>query len=284
MPAFLIPLIIAAVGAGAAYLKQRAANKSVEEQHALYNQWLIDRQKGTSALIDKLTGAGFDPFGAQISTNTGKSLSNSVTNMLTQSKTTPFVTPEYKQLEGQAKGILESRLARPDALPPGYIERSVAGINQAHAGADAAARNMAARKGLSGEQALALSMPANSSRAGHIGDFLATVPLKERELQDRDVAMAADLTRVFGLGSDSVSKTTGNTSTVGSSSNTLSTPPNLGALANLLLPPGPNAGQQTGMSTVGQVGGDLASIMAWLWSTGAFNKGGGRAPGEGTVN
>jgi hypothetical protein len=272
---FIIPAIAVLVGAGSSYLKSKAAGKSVEEQNALYNQWLLDRQKGVTGLIDKLSGAGFNPFGPQVSTSSGKSLSTSVQNLLTQSSTKPVITPDYKKLEGQTKGVLESRLARPDALPPGYIERSVADINKAHAGGAAAARNAAARKGLSGEQAFALAAPMESARAGNIGDFLATVPLKERELQNQDVELAADLTRSFGLGSESTSRTSGTTTTAGSNSSTLTSPPNIGALAGLLLPPPPGPGSQTGMSNVGEGGGEFAKFLAWLYMQGAF---GGNKP------
>jgi hypothetical protein len=272
---YLIPAIAVLVGAGSSLLKSKAAGKSVAEQNALYNQYLLDRQKGVTGLIDKLSGAGFNPFGPQVTTATGTDRNTKLVNAVTQERKTPFITPDYQALEGMFRDIAENRLKRPDALPPGYIERSVAGINQSFAGASAAARNAAARKGLSGEQAFGLAAPMESSRAGKIGDFLSTVPLKERELQNEDVSMAANLASTFGLGSDTIRKTTEQTNDAGSYSKTLSSPPNLGALAALMLPPGPNAGTQSGQSTAGQVGGDLATFLAWLWTQGAF---GGNKP------
>lgn len=267
---FLIPLILAAVGAGSSYLKNRAAGKAAEEQQMLYNQWLQNRQNGVNDLIEQLSGNGFNPFGAQTTTSSGTSLSNSVQNLLSQTSTKPVVTPEYKELEGKFKGVVDSRLNRPTALPPGYIERQVAGINQAFAGTDAAVRNAAARKGLSGAQTFGIAQPGQTARAGKIADFLSTVPLTERDLQNQDVAMAEDLTRTFGLGSESTTKSTGKTTTAGTTNNTLTAPPNLGALASLVLPPGPFAGNQTGVSTIGQTGTDLAGLLALLWSNGAF--------------
>lgn len=264
MGAFLIPLIIAAVGAGASYLKQRAANKSAKEQENLYNQWLINRSNGVNDIIEKITAGGSDPFGPQVSTNVGKSLSTSLQDALTTTSQRPVITPQFQPLVTSATDVAQSRLNRPTALPPGFIERAVAGINQSYAGANAAARNAAARKGLSGEQTFGLASPIESSRAGKIGDFLANVPLQERQLQNEDVSLASELARTFGLGSDTVSKTTGKTTTSGQTSNTLTSPPNIGSLAALLLPPNPYSGPTPG-SAIGTAGVDLAAILAQLW-------------------
>jgi hypothetical protein len=273
MPAFLIPLIIAAVGAGASYLKQRAANKSAEEQKNLYNQWVINRQNGVNDLIERLTAGGNDPYGPQVSTSTGRSSSTTLQEALTTTSQRPVITDQFKPLVTSATNVAQSRLNRPSALPPGFIERAVAGINQSYAGANAAARNAAARKGLSGVQTFGLASPIESSRAGKIGDFLAEVPLKERQLQNEDVSLASELARTFGLGSDSVSRTTGKSSTSGQTSNTLTQPPNMGSLAALLLPPGPYGGPGPG-SALGTAGVDLASLLATLWAGGAFKSSG----------
>lgn len=269
MPAFLIPLIIAAIGAGASYLKQRAANKSAQEQQQLYNQWLVNRSNGVNDMIERLTAGGNDPYGSQVSTNVGKSLSTTLQDSLTTTSQRPVITPQFQPLVTSATSVAQSRLNRPTALPPGFIERAVAGINQSYAGATAAARNAAARKGLSGEQTFGLASPIESSRAGKIGDFLAEVPLKERQLQNEDVSLASELARTFGLGSDSVSRTAGKSSTSGQTSSTLTQPPSIGTLASLLLPPNPYGGPTPG-SALGTAGVDLASLLATLWAGGAF--------------
>lgn len=276
--AFLIPLIIAAVGAGASYLKSRAAGKSVQEQNQLYNDWLRNRANGVNDLIEKITQGGSSPFGPQTSTSNTRSLSSTIQNMLTQSSQKPVVTPQYQGLEASLRNIAEGRLRAPTALPPGYTSSQIRNINQTFQGATQAAKNAAARSGgLSGDAALGLAMPIESARAGKIADFLSTVPLTERDLRTQDINQAAELARTFGLGTEGTSRTSGTSSTSGSSSTSMTTPPNIGALANLILPQAPFAPTSTGMSPTGQVGGDLATILAWLWQQGAFGQ---RPPGS----
>ncbi len=284
MPVWLIPAIISAVGIGADILKQKAAGKPAEDQAQLYNQWLADRSSGVDDILKRLGDNGINPFGPQTTTNSssGRSSSNTVTNMnsSTKSSTKPVVTAEYKKLEGMFRGLLEGRLARPSALPIGYAERGARTINDTYKGATSAARNMAARRGLSGEATFGLAMPSETARAGKIADFLVDVPLKERALQTEDIQLAGQLAQIFGLGSETLSNTTGSSTskTTGSSSSNSSTtsPPNIGALAGLLLPPGPQQSTQSGVSGWGTAAGGISQLLAWLYKEGMIGGGKGK--------
>lgn len=274
MPAFLIPAIIGAVGAGASFLRQRAANKSVEEQQRLYNQWLKERQKGAQDIVTRLQESGFDPFGAQTTRQAGTSFSATDTDSTTVSRERPQITPEYQAMESLWRGILQERLARPSSLPIGTIERAVSGINLAAAPGIQRSRNLAASRGVPVDTLL-LGSPVESARIGKIQDLIANIPLKERELQNEDVSLASRLAQVFGLGREGTSTTRGRSTTRGTTSGTVSSPPNITALANLLLPPGPQQGGGSGQSAGAGLLGDAASLAASLYSMGLF--GGGRS-------
>jgi len=287
MPAWLIPAIISAVGIGADLLRQRAQGQSAETQQNLYNQWLRDRQSGAQDIIAQLTAGGFNPFGPQVNTGTNSSTTSGTTrgttNSTTRTSTRPVVTPEYSKLEGMFRGLLEGRLAKPSALPHGFAETGALAINKAHAGASAAARNMAARRGLSAEASFGLAAPGESARATDIGKFLVDVPLKERQLQTEDIELASRVAQIFGLGHDQVSNTQGTTTSASNSStsgmSSMASPPNIGMLANLLLPPGPMQGGGTGQSGVGTGMAGVSQLLAWLYQQGML--GGSGHPGGG---
>ena len=285
MPVWLIPAIISAVGIGADILKQKAAGKPQEDQARLYNEWLASRQTGVDDILKKLGENGYNPFGPQTTTSnsSGRSSSTSVTNSSSSTKSSqkPVVTAEYKKLEGMFRGLLEGRLARPSALPSGYAERGVRTVNDTYRGSTAAARNMAARRGLSGEATFGLAMPSETARAGKIADFLVDVPLKERALQTEDIQLAAQLAQIFGLGSEMMSNTTGTSTTKSSGTSSMSgsntSPPNLGALANFLLPPGPQQSGQSGQSALGTGAAGISQLLAWLYQQGMIGGGKGKS-------
>ncbi len=265
--AFLIPAIAMAVGAASNWLKNRAQGKAQAEQQTLYNEWLKNRETGVNDLIDKVTAAGYDPFGAQRTTSEGTSTTT------TSQRTSPFITKQYKDLEGLFRGILTGRLRGGSALPEGYVGAAARGTNEAYQGARVAAQNLAARRGLSGEQALSIGEPIEIARAGKIADVANQIPLLERQLQTEDINLAANLASQFGKGTSMTGTTTGTESRV------MTAPPNLGMLAQLLLPPSPQAGKETGISQAGGVGGDLSSALLSLWGAGAFGKDGGGGSG-----
>lgn len=279
---FVIPAIIAAVGIGADLLRQRAAGRSVAAQQKMYEDWLKERSQGVSDLIKQLGANGINIFGPQTSTNNmvNNSTSTSRTNSTTKTSTRPVITDQYKELEGMFRGLMTNRLQKGATLPYGYKEKGARDINATYAGAESAARNLAARRGLSGEAALGLAMPIETGRARNIADFLVDVPLKERQLQTEDIELAGRLAQIFGLGSDSVSNTLSNTvgTSQGTSSSTSTTPPNLSALMALLLPPDPTgrpttAGQGANMGAAGLEG--VSQLLAYLYGQGALGGRGG---------
>ena len=274
MPAFLIPAIAFAIGAGSAYLKQRAANKSAEEQANLYNEWLANRQNGVNDIIEKLTAGGFDPFGAQTTTSTGSESSTSSTTQRQSSR--PTITPEYAALESTFRNILQNRLSNPSSLPAGYAENAVRAIQASAAPGRQAIQNLAAQRGLNANT-LAIGSPVERQAAGQIADIQTQIPLLNRSLQNEDLGMASGAISNFGRGTDSFGRSVTNSS--GARVGSMTSPPNIGTLANLLLPPSPTATAATG-STAGAVGGDLASALLALWTSGALDKTGyGRPTG-----
>lgn len=192
-----------------------SVNTQLNQNEAAYNAWL-------QSIKDMVGGSGYDFFAPRTTTGTSSSVSR--VNQLTS----PEVLPAYKELEGLFKNIVTNRLRRPSALPPGYAERAVSGINKSYEGATQAVRNLAARRGLSGEATFGAAMPIESDRAGKIADFIAGLPLTERNLQNEDIGLGEALAQAFGL----AHRTTGTTRTTGSSS--MTSPADIGTLLQYL--------------------------------------------------
>ena len=259
--AIIIGVAGLAISAYSAYEASTARGDSQEEQTRLWNVYLKTRAQASQDIMNRLTAGGNDPFGPQVTRTSGTTSGTSSSS--TSSSTRPVITPEYKKLEGMFRGLMEGRLARPSALPPGYAEQGARNINRSYAGGEAALRNVAARRGLSAEQTFGAGMPIQSARAGKISDFLVDVPLKERELQTQDITLAGQLAQMFGLGSQTNSTTQGRTS--GTSSNVMTSPPDINSLMNLLMPPGPGMGS-SGYSASGQTGQDLAATLMQFYN------------------
>lgn len=192
-----------------------SVNTQLNQNEAAYNAWL-------KSIQDMVGGSGYDFFAPR--TTTGSSRSVSKVNQLVS----PEVLPAYQGLVNMVKGAVTNRLARPSALPPGYAERATTAINKSYEGATQAARNLAARRGLSGEQTFGAAMPIESDRAGKIADFIANLPLTERNLQNEDIGLGEALAQAFGL----AHRTTGTTTTTGTSSQTM--PADIGTLLQYL--------------------------------------------------
>lgn len=272
------PLVSMGLGAIGSLFGRKKQNDQNKASADAYNKYLTDRNASVQRLIGQLQQNGYNPFGVNSLTSSGTQSSNTSTN--SYQKSNPFITDDYKPLESKARALMEGRLGRPSALPPGYASSQIRNINKTFAGADAAARNMAASRGLGGAQTYALATPAATGRAGQIADFQAELPLKERELQNQDLQMAQGLIGDFGKGQEGWSR--GNSSTTGSSMSTSQTPPDMMALANLLMPVGPQATNAGGGSAMaGGALGDLSQMLMSLY----LNKGRGGTPtiGEGTT-
>ncbi len=273
MPMVAIP---AAMAIGSTILKHRAEKKRQQEQSGLWNQYLRDYGQGQQQILGGLTGAGYNPLGPQTSTSTGTSTGTTFGETL--SDIAPYVTPEFAPLVGQVRGTLERRTAGPGAtLPAGYVETGIRGINEAYAPAEAGLRNLAARRGISADTYLTAS-PVARARAGDIAKFRAQVPLTERELQNQDLQLATAISEVFGKGQRGRTTTRGTTSMT--EARTATTPPNIGSLLQLLTPPAPQQGFQTGGSPLGSSLSGLAQLMAYFQGQGGFGGGASSAGGN----
>jgi hypothetical protein len=168
------------------------------------------------------------------------------------------------------------------SLPQGYAENAIRGINESYEGTDQAARNLAARRGLSGEQTYAIASPANRARAGDIANLRGSLPLLERELQNQDIGITSGLQSAFGTGQAGTSNTSqyGTSQNFGQSSSPF-TASDLSAIMNVLMPAGPQQTTQTGISPVGQGLSGLGALMGFLASQQGAKQQGGLHGGEG---
>lgn len=250
--AWVIPAIAAVVGAVGSWMKNRAAGKSVAEQQALYNAYLAARAAGVKDIIANLAARGTDVFGPQVNTREGTASQQSTT----QQSATPTITAAYAPLEAKLREIIGGRLALETAPVAGAAEQKARYINQTFAAALSNERNRTARTGVK-----PLVSDVNSRRAGALADVLPDVERERRGRQTEDIGLASALAQAFGRGMDSTGSTVGS----GSSTDMYTSPPNFSALMALLLPPGPQAGAQTGVSTLGGGIGDAAAIFAQLY-------------------
>lgn len=244
--AWVVPVVMGAAAIYGSISGNNAKKKQAQEAAGLQNKYNSDYMTGLQKYIQYMQG-----LGPQTTTMHGSTTS------------TPFVTKEFAPLVGQQKDILSRRLAS-GGLPAGYAETGLRAINESYAGAEADIGNAIARSGVpnSGIQAAMLANPASRARAGEMADFRAGLPLKARDMQSQDLQMAQTLSSIFGKGEKSVTN-----------SSTTSPAPmlNMGAF----LPPGPNRGTETGISTSGEAVSSAAGALGMMYGSGMFGGGGG---------
>jgi len=271
--------ILPAIAGGASLFSNIFGNKAKQNQSnesaKLYNDWLKQYMGTGQNLMQGAMGQGWNPFGPQTSTSSGTSSSTgggsqSYSNM-------PVITGQYQGIDELMRGIMTGRLQNPSSLPAGYASTAARGINESYAGADAAARNMAARRGLSPEQSYAVATPANSARAGALADMRAQLPLLERQMQNEDIGIAQGLQSAFGRGEkgQSQSSTWNQGQTSGSQTNPFSAS-DLSALMKIMVPPSPQQGTQTGTSGVATGLDSLGALFGFLASQQKQGVGGGQ--------
>lgn len=275
MPAPLVaaaPWIAAALASVASkYFGNKAESNKAKDSANLYNNWMKQYQQTGQGLYGQAQAGGWNPFGPKTSTSSGTSSSqggSSYSNM-------PVITGNYQGIDELMRGIMTGRLSNPSSLPAGYASTAARGINESYAGADAAARNMAARRGLSGEQAYAVATPANSARAGALADMRANMPLLERQMRNEDIGIASGLQSAFGRGEQGQSSTWQNGQTSGESTTPFSAS-DLQSLMSVLMPPGPQQTTQTGTSAVSGGLDSLGALLGYLASQQAGKSGGGQ--------
>ena len=264
--------VIAAIAASAlaSYLGSRSKSNAAKDQANLYNDWRNQYSRTGSTLLNQATDAGWNPFAPKVSTMQGTNYSSGGGAFNTQ----PVITPQYAPLDAMMRGIMSNRLASGSSLPAGYAENAIRGINESFEGADQAARNMAARRGLSGEQTYAIASPANRARAGQIADLRGSLPLLARELQNQDIGITSGLQSAFGRG-ESGSNTSYSTGGNFGVSTTPFGASDISALMNILVPPGPQQTTQTGISPTAEGLSSLGALMGFL----AANQGSGQQSG-----
>lgn len=272
------------IGAGAnaysSYANANAQKDAAKAQADLYNNWLKLYQDTGQGLYGQAQAAGWNPFGPKVSTNSNTSSFSNRGGSQYSNK--PVITEEYQPLDELMRGIMTGRLASGSSLPQGYASSAARGINESFAGTDAAARNLAARRGLSGEQTYAVASPAASARAGQLADMRAKLPLLERQMQNEDIGITQGLQSAFGRGEAGQSQNWQTGTSQSSGTNTMPfTANDLSAIMGILMPPGPQQSGLTGTSTSGAVVDSLGALMGWLASQQNQNRGGGGGGGGG---
>lgn len=261
MPAWLLPAISGGASLLSGLFGNKAKNNQAKEQADLYNNWLKQYMNTGQGLYQQAQAGGWNPFGPQTSTSTSSTTGGSSTSF----RNNPFITENYKPLDELMRGIMTGRLSGGSSLPAGYASNAARGINESYEGADAAARNLAARRGLSGEQSYAVASPASRARAGALADMRGSLPLLERQMQNEDIGITQGLQAAFGTGQEGRSNTSSWSEGQGSQTNPFSAS-DLSALMRVLAPPSPMQGSQTGTSGVATGLDSLAGLLGFLSS------------------
>lgn len=112
---------------------------------------------------------------------------------------TPEVSAEGKGDLSTIQGILRERL-RGGGLPLGYEAAQIRNINAGAAGARQRIANLAASRGLSGQQVAGLATPIETNVANQIANLQAELPLKARALEGEDINTLSNLLSTFFRG------------------------------------------------------------------------------------
>jgi hypothetical protein len=274
MPLPLLPILAGGASLLSGLFGNRAKNNQAKEQANLYNNWLKQYMGTGQNLMAQAQAGGWNPFGPQTSTSQSTTSSSGGGHQ----STTPTITGNYQGIDALMRNIMTGRLGSPSSLPAGYASNRTRAINQSYEGADQAARNMAASRGLSGEQAYAVASPSNRARAGDIADMRGEIPLLERQMQNEDVQLAANLQKMFGTGQDTTSSQWSSGQSSGSQTNPFSAD-DLSALMRIMVPPSPQQGTQTGTSNVATGLDSLAGLLGDLMFTQSRKQGQQATPG-----
>lgn len=262
---WLIPAIAGGASLVSGILGNKAKNNQAQANADLYNNWLKNYQQTGQNLMGQATAGGWNPYGPKTSTSQSQGTTSSQGGGSYSNR--PVITSEYQPLDALMRGIMTNRLSGGSSLPQGYAESGIRGINESYEGADQAARNMAARRGLSGEQTYAIASPANRARAGQIADFRANMPLLERQMQNEDIGITQGLQSAFGRGEagNSSQWSNGTSSNYGTQTSPF-TASDLSSLMGVLAPPSPYQSGKTGTSGVATGLDSLGALMGFLAS------------------
>lgn len=266
---FLIPAIAGGASLLSGLFGNKAKNDQAKESADLYNNWLKNYQGTGQGLYNQAQAAGWNPFGPQTSTSSGTTTGSTSSRGGSTYSNRPDITAEYQPLDELMRGIMTGRLAGGSSLPAGYASNAARGINESFEGADAAARNLAARRGLSGEQSYAVASPVSRARAGALADMRGSLPLLERQMQNEDIGITQGLQSAFGRGESGQSRNwqsgTSSSQSQGSQTNPFNAS-DLSALMRVLAPPSPMQGSKTGTSGVATGLDSIGSLLGFLAS------------------
>jgi hypothetical protein len=267
MPSWLLPALAGGASLVSGLLGNRARSNQAKDQAKLYNDWLKQYQQTGQGLMGQAQAAGWNPFGPKTSTSFGTTTGSSSMRGGGEFSNRPQITEEYQPLDALMRGIMTQRLAGGSSLPEGYASSAARGINESFAGADQAARNMAARRGLSGEQTYAVGSPIAAQRAGALADMRSSLPLLEREMQNQDIGLTQGLQSAFGRGEAGKSSQWQQGSQSSQTSGQSTTPfgaGDLSALMSILAPPSPMQSGQTGTSGLATGLDSLGGLLGFL--------------------
>lgn len=130
----------------------------------------------------------------------GGSNSYSTTTQTVDMSTFPFITPEYANLGNLVKGKAEGLLNQPNALPRGYQANGIANINDIFDIANQSTGNRLVGAGLQGPIEASAYGNSDAQRAKALAGFQNDLPLKERELHNENLQLAATILEAFGKG------------------------------------------------------------------------------------
>jgi hypothetical protein len=241
-----------------------------KEEADAYNQWLGDRKSAVDDLVGRF--GDWDLFGTNTLGSTGTSYGSGTSDSTTRSSGRQRMDktiglgqrPMYDLLNAQ----VQDRLGKP-TVTQGEIMRNVAQRNAASEGALRAAMDTAGIRGAGALQSGAGTMGIAQQRAGGIADYLGSVEKIKRDRLFQNEQAAQSLINMM-LGSDTrtnqTSRTTGQTSQFGGSTGSQEVAPQIGQLANLFLPPSPQAtGGGFTQNNVQDILGAGGQALAGLW-------------------
>ena len=263
--AMAAPAILKGIGS---FLGNRSKAKAEKAQRELDNKYIQAQDAAKKGIIDKLTAAGFDPYGPQTSTSSSSGTYGSNTRSVqdVNSLTGTEIMGPYQGMEGKLRSLVEGRLGKGSPVSDGEIATQLKNINRGNAAAEAAVKNVIGSRSLGKAQAGAALTPMQIARTSQITDFLGTIPELERARRQEDEQQAQGLISAFGTGQRTTGRTTTNSNTSGFSNNqgSQTSGPDISSLMALTMPSGPMQTNKTGSSAFGSAlsgAGDLAGNL-----------------------
>ena len=134
------------------------------------------------------------PFLAPILMTAGSAIAGALSNKKKTTTTTPEYSAEFSPIKDALISNIMSRLQQPSALPRGYAEGNIRGINQTYTQAGQGLANKLTARGL-GQSPIAGQAMTNLAlgRAGSIAEMKVGMPMAERTFRNQDLAMGQSI-------------------------------------------------------------------------------------------